>query len=121
MRRLPSGVPRAWRNHKTPEGATYREYCQAIVQGFKRRGLSLPKEGMPTLKEAGMVVIELGRLHRDAQSPRRTQLERRRLRREVRGLRVQLVALERRLEEIAKSNGKTLDLATALAMQRMPE
>ncbi len=76
---------------------------------------------MPTLREAGVVVVELGRLHRDAQSPRRTQLERRRLRREVRGLRVQLVTLERRLEEIAKSNGKTLDLAAALAMQRMPE
>ncbi len=117
MRRLAGGIPRAWRNHKTPEGATYREYCQAIVQGFKRRGLSLPKEGMPTLKEAGMVVIELGRLHRDAQSPRRTRLERRRLRRESGILRSQLMTLERRLDEIAKSNGKSFDLAVELAWQ----
>ena len=105
MRRLPSGVPRAWRNHKTPEGAAYREYCRAKLESFRRRGLSLPKDAMPTLREAGVVVIELTRLHKDAQSPRRTRLDRRRLRRETGILRSQLVVLERRLEEIAKLNG----------------
>ncbi len=105
MRALSGGIPRAWRNHKTPEGAAYREYCRAKLEGYRRRGLSLPKDGLPTLREAGVVVIELERLHRDAQSPRRTRLDRRRLRRETGILRSQLMTLERRLDEIAKSNG----------------
>ncbi len=119
MRRLRGGIPRAWRNHKTPEGSSYREYCRAKLEGFKRRGLGLPKDAMPTLREAGVVVIELERLHRDAQSPRRTRLERRRLRRETGILRSQLMTLERRLEEIARINGHGHgDLARLIAAAR---
>ncbi len=114
MRKLAGGIPRAFKSHRTPEGAAYGAYCRAKL---KRLG-SLPEDALPTLREAGVVVIELGRLHRDAQSPRRTRLEHRRRRRETRTLRRDLVNLERRLEEIAKSNGKGFDPVTEFAKQR---
>ncbi len=110
MRRLAGGIPRAFRSHKTPEGSSYGRYLRAKL---KRLG-PLPEDAMPTLREAGVVVIELERLHRDAQSPRRTRLDRRRLRRETGILRSQLMTLERRLEEIAKSNGYGHDPLTGL-------
>ncbi len=116
MRALQGKIPRAFKSHRTPEGAAYGAYCRAKL---KRLG-PLPKDALPTLREAGVVVIELERLHRDAQSPRRTRLDRRRLRRETGILRSQLMTLERRLEEIAKSDGhsKGYDLVAELARQR---
>jgi hypothetical protein len=72
---------------------------------------------MPILREAGRLVVELDRLSElrehiiNSKSPRRTEV--RRLGAEARKTRVQLLLLERRLDELAGKNGH--DLGAALA------
>jgi hypothetical protein len=121
MRALRGGIPRAYANHKTPQGWAYSAYARAKLA---RLG-PLPRDAMPTLREAARVAIELELLgHRqDAlramRRPRRAEL--RRLGSEARKMRVQLLLLERRLEEVAANgNGhaKALSPADLLASVR---
>lgn len=100
------GVPRAFANHKTPEGAAYRRYVTAILA---RLG-PLPADAATTLREAGRLAVELqcmgaeleaarGRVRRRAAARRDAS----RLRRQMVPMRTQLLTLERRLEELAAS------------------
>ena len=114
MRALAGGIPRAFVSHRTPEGAAYGRYARAKVV---RLG-PLPADGLPMLREAGIVVGELAKLHQETEAPRLSRRDRARLRRQAVILRSQLLMLERRLEELAKSNGHALlDLAAELARQ----
>ncbi len=110
-RRLPSGVPRAYRDHRRRAGVDYRVYVTAIIERLGR----LPTAAFPTLREAGIVNGELERLHAEAEDlqerPRRRRDLQRVQRRRI-ALRSQLVALERRLEELAAPNGHGQDLAS---------
>ena len=99
-------------------GAAYGSYARAKLA---RLG-SLPPDVMPTLREAGRLAIDLDLLGRRldvAQAmkrPRRAEL--RRLRAEARKTRGQLLALERRLEEVAGDHRNGHDLAAALRERR---
>lgn len=74
MRALRGGIPRAFRSHRTPHGAAYGAYCRAKLA---RLG-ELPADALPTLREAGVVTVELIRLHRDGENPRLSRRDRRR-------------------------------------------
>lgn len=114
MRRLAGGIPRAFRSHRTPEGARYGAYCRAKA---KRLG-PLPADALPWLKEAGLLTVRLDRLHEEEEAIRVTLMNGagRRAREkawamgkglERRGnrLRAALEAAERRLEELATRDG----------------
>jgi len=101
---LPTRIPRAFANHRTPEGAAYRLYCQ----GKLARLGPLPDDARPLLREAGRITVELDLLgrRRDAirafKKPRKLEL--RQLGSESRKLRVQLLMLERRLDDMAAAS-----------------
>ncbi len=117
MKGLAGRIPRAFRNHQTPEGYRYRE---AVVAKLARLG-PLPADARPVLKEWGRVVVELELLGhrleavRAMQRPRRIEL--RRLGSEARKLRVQLLMYERRLDELAPAHNGHGDLARRLASE----
>lgn len=95
------GVPRAFANHKTPEGAAYRTYVTAILAR-----LTLPADAMTTLREAGRLAVELQCAGAELEAERRGHKARRviaRLRRQMVTMRTQLLTMERRLEELAAS------------------
>lgn len=109
MRRLRGGIPRAFASHRTPEAASYGCYCRAKMA---RLG-SLPPDARPWLREAGLLVLTLGRLHQETEAAhqaldgagrrRREQLRvmLRQLERRAGRLRGQLASAEARLEELA--------------------
>ncbi len=101
MRALRGGIPRAFKNQRSPKGYAYRAYCQAKLQ---RLG-ALPWDARPLLREAGRIVVELEALgwRRDELLAwrRAPKAELRRLGSEARKLRVQLLLLEARLDAIA--------------------
>ena len=99
MRGLVGGVPRVWRSHKTPEGRAYGAYTRAVMAR-----LDLPRDAMPTLKAAGVIVVDLDRLAADLEQAcsGRRRRDQNRIRRQMVTLRSQLVKLEERLELIAE-------------------
>jgi len=112
VKRLAGGIPRALPNHRTPEGFRYGTYCRAKL----RRLGSLPADALPTLRQAGLLMLELERLPLEAAELRgpKKRRERMRLRRQLVILRSQFLTLERRLEELAKGNGHGGDPSTLL-------
>lgn len=112
-RRLAGGIPRALPSHRTHEGAEYGRYCRAIL---KRLG-PLGPEAMPTLRETGLVVLDLQRVRAELETARAKgrRQEGRRLRREQARLRLTLLSLERHLVGLAGTNGHGQDLARAIA------
>ena len=102
MRRLAGGIPRAMRSHRGADGAAYRAYTAAMLT---RLG-PFDRAAMVSLREAGLVTLELARAQREleqARSKTNRRREERRLRRAAASLRSQLIGLERRLEELAAS------------------
>ena len=102
-RRLRGGIPRAFTSHKTPEGAAYRRYVRAKVEQLFGAGQDAPISCEVTLREAGRLTVELqasGRELEDARAHKRRR-DVARLRRQMIPMRTQLLALERRLEELA--------------------
>lgn len=99
MRALRGGIPRAFANHKTPDGAAYRAYVTAIVRQLG----TLPDQAATTLREAGRLSVELNRTGQEleAATARRRRRDASRLRRQMIPMRTQLLTLERRLEELA--------------------
>jgi hypothetical protein len=97
------GIPRAFKNHKNPDGFAYRAYVVAL----KKRLPGLPTHAAPTLREAGLTVVDLTRARaeleelRARRGPGKRKGQERRVRAEQRKLRVQLLMLERRLEDLA--------------------
>lgn len=116
MRALKGRIPRAFTSHRTPEGAAYGAYCR----GKLARLGPLPPDAMPILREAGIITVELPRIHREAGAPKLGRRDRARLRRQAIILRSQLVTLERHLQELARRNGHgNFDLAHELARQEL--
>ena len=113
MRALAGGIPRAFKSHKTPEGHAYRLYVTAIV----RRLGDLPADARPTLREVGRLSVELAALGFELEQARTRKRRREvsRLRRAMVPMRTQLVNMERRLEELARSNGHRRTPMAALA------
>jgi hypothetical protein len=102
MRALRDGIPRALKLHDTAEGALYGRYCRALVRRFGK----LPADALVTLRDAGLIVVELERLAQDlevarARKRRRDQV---RIRRQMVILRTQRLTLERHLAE--RMNGR---------------
>ena len=108
-RALVGGIPRAFRSHKTPEGAAYRVYCQSMLARLGK----LPTSAWPTLREAGRLTIELGAMGEELEAARARRRRRdvARLRRAMIPARTQLLNMERRLEELASRNGHSDPLA----------
>jgi hypothetical protein len=108
QRLLKHGEPRALADHRSRDGYAYRQYCQAWLA---RAGGALPREALSTLREAGLVMLDLSRLRADLEGLRARRgggvrrKEERRLRTELRKTRVQQVFLERRLESLMVANG----------------
>lgn len=101
MRRLKGGLPRALKSHGGREGALYGSYLRALLD----RVGELPASALPTLKQCGLVQVELDRHERELETAlsRRRMRDARRLRRHMVVLRTQALTLERRIEELAAS------------------
>ena len=101
-RALAGRIPRAFKSHKTPDGAAYGTYVRAKLE---RLG-PLPDDARPLLREAGRLVIDLDRLRRDLEAAvaRKHRSEARRIDRRLVPMRTQLLTLEARLEELARGN-----------------
>jgi len=121
VKALAGGIPRAFANHQTTEGAAYREVVRAKLE---RLG-TLPKDARPVLREWGRIAVELDLLGRrlDAQRAlkRPRKLELRRLGSESRKLRIQMLLMERRLDDLAAARGNGHDLARHLANGGSPQ
>jgi hypothetical protein len=104
VRALVGAIPRAYRDHRTLVARNYRE----IVAAKLARLGTLPRDSWPTLREWGRVSMELEQLGerldamRALKQPRRVEV--RRLQSESRKLRVQLLMLERRLDDMAAAS-----------------
>jgi hypothetical protein len=103
MKALAGRIPRAFKNHKTPEGAAYRDYVRALL---RRLGGSLPDDARVTLREAGRLAVELQSMGRDLEAARARRRRRdvHRLRRAMVPARTQLIRLEERLEQLAAAS-----------------
>ncbi len=119
MDALRGRIPRALKNHKTPEGWAYGQYCRGLLA---RLG-PLPNDARPTLREAGLVVVDLIRARENLeriQKPRFREAKRR-YAREILHLRHTLLLLERRLEQrmgMPTSNSNdSVEFASLLAAQ----
>ncbi len=116
-RRLVSGVPRAFPDHRRVVARAYREAVAEI-----RRRLSLNGYGGPLLREYGLVATDLQRLHEEAealQGKPRCRRELARVQRRRVALRSQLVTLERRLEELATGRRPTTNATPAALLERV--
>lgn len=95
-----TAIPRGYVDQRKRAARYYTQYVAGVLDSLG----SLPRMAMPTLREAGRVAVELETLHHAAEaladSPKRRH-ELRRLQRRKISLRSQLLALERRIEELA--------------------
>jgi hypothetical protein len=102
VRALSGRIPRGLKDHRSAAGVAYVSYLRALCE----RWGPFDAVARPTLREAGLTELDLRRCHEQLQvlraKPNRKR-ETRRLERDVRRLRVQLVVLERRLQELAQS------------------
>lgn len=105
MRALAGGILRAFKNHKSPEGAAYRRYWRGWAARF---GGSVPSDVREDLRQAALIAArDLPRLNADlerARGKRRNSLERK-----VKSFRVSLVMFERQIA--ARVNGHKPNLA----------
>lgn len=111
MRALRGGIPRAFASYRSASGAVYGSYCRAKVA---RLG-SLPPDARPWLREAGLLVLDLDRLHEESEAARlmlnsagrrardKARVQLRQIERRAGRLRGQLASAEERLEALAKS------------------
>jgi len=95
-------IPRAFDDHRTPEGAAYRAYCGAIMARLGK----LPPSAAPILREAGRLAVDLDAIGRELDAARKrkgpaARKEVARLRRQATPMRTQLLKLEERLETLA--------------------
>jgi hypothetical protein len=101
LRALKGGIPRAYRSHKTPEGRAYGGYVRSMLEHLGE----LPDHARPTLKAAGVAAVDLDSLTSDLEQARAKgrRRDQARIRRQLTILRTQMIALERRLEELAQT------------------
>jgi hypothetical protein len=98
----PGGVriPRAYRDHRRVDGIRYRVYVTALLA---RLGGPLDAAAMGTVRQAGILSVELENMGRELEEAKRRRRRRDlgRLRRQMIPMRSQLLNYERRLEELA--------------------
>ena len=103
MSALKGGVPRGFKNQKGPDAYLYRSHVLGLLAHLP----ALPAAARPTLRECGLAAVDLARLRRELEElrarrgPGVRRGQEKRLRSEIRKTRVQLMLLERRLEEMA--------------------
>ena len=104
-------IPRGYPDHRRLEGRQYTAYCRAVLARFG----PLPDVALPTLREAGRLVVELDAIGRELAlaRTRRRRRDAARLRRQMTPMRTQLLKLEERLEHLAARGGH--DLARRLS------
>lgn len=109
MRALAGRILRAYKSHRSPEGALFGSYCRAKIARYDK----LPKDALVILREAGRCVVEIDWLGRelDAATHNRKLTMARRLRRELRNARFILEKLELRFEKLAGTATDATDLA----------
>lgn len=102
-------IPRAFGNHKTPEGRIYGAYVRALQE---RLG-PLPASAAPLLRQAGRLLVEIQGIESDYDKARARsrQTDMRRLRRHLTGARALLLKTEERLETIAAREPRDLTAA----------
>jgi len=111
VRALVGRIPRCYKDHRSRVALDYR----ALVEAKLERLGQLPKDARVVLREWGRVSMYLDLIGqrldavRTMKQPRRAEVQR--LRSESRKLRVQLLMLERRLDELALSNTAHPDIA----------
>ena len=112
---LKGRIPRALRNHRTPEGYRYGEYLRAKL----RKLGPLDAEARPWIRECGVIMLALEALHREEQDARalltapgvgarrraRVRIALGRFERRGMRLRAGLALVEQRLEQLASRNG----------------
>ena len=93
MRALKGAIPRGLQDHRTAEGRAFTEYTRAM-----QARLNLGKEARPSLRECGLLTIELARLSLEIEAVRlkpNGKKDCRRLKREQRVARGQGLASRR--------------------------
>jgi hypothetical protein len=102
VRRLQGSIPRAFKSHKTPEGASYGRYCRSWAARF---GGKLPEDVRPLVRLAGRLMVEIASLEVDwdRMQSRRRLTEARRIRRQLIGSRHQFLKAQAQLEARAAS------------------
>ena len=112
-RALSGGIPRAFADGRSRDARAYRRYCVSVL----RRLGTLTADGLVTLREAGRLTVELEAMGRELEGARRARRRRdvARLRRLMVPARTQLMALERRLEEIAANRPRSFAAAVRAA------
>lgn len=100
MRRLIGAIPRAFRSHRSPEGALYRAFCEPYVTKFGGR---IPPDARVLLRQAGRIAVDLERVNDELEAAlkRRRMTTARRLRRQLAGMRSDLLRFTQRLDEMA--------------------
>jgi hypothetical protein len=109
IRSVYGAIPRAFRNHRTPEGYAYRTYLCGILARLGPLG----PDAAPTLRAVGTLVVDLEAMGRELEDARLRKRRRdmARLRRQMVPMRTQLKTLEERLEAMAAR--RPSDLAAA--------
>ncbi len=112
MRKLKGAVPRAYPDHRRADARRYTELLRAVTA---RLGL-LPRAAAPTLREYGRTALGLEDLAEEYATARarRRLTEMRRIRREQSRLRLTMLGLERRLEQLAGVHREAMDPLEAL-------
>ena len=102
MRALQGGIPRGPFDGRSVEGRLYAGHVRALLD---RLG-PLPRGARPTLQAWGVLTVDLERQAANLQRAisRRRVREATRIRRQLTAMRTQLLALERRLEEVAQAH-----------------
>jgi len=116
MRRLKGAIPRGTKDHRTSEGILYRESVRALQERY-----NLDRACRPMLKEFGLLCVDLERLAKAievAGSKPNRPIDLRRLKREQRIARAQMLAIERRLEELSSATRSNDDLSALLTRNR---
>jgi hypothetical protein len=105
MRALKGGIPRAFPDGRSHAARVYRVYVASIAEQLFGTLADVPKYAWPVAREAGRCVVELERVgvSLDEALARKRRRDSARARRQLVTLRTQLLAFERRLEELAAS------------------
>ena len=106
-RRLKGGVLRGFVDHRTRIGRMYTE----LVRDKQAELGMLPRSARPILREWARVVIELDRNSIEMQKPsvRKRGTDLRRLKRETRVLRLTMLTLDKRLQQLAGLHKEAAD------------
>ena len=112
MSRLRGHIPRAFRNHQSPEGHAYGAFARAWADRFNGH---FPSDVAPMVRLAGRLMVEIAALEVDwdQMQSRRRLTEARRIRRQLTGSRHQFLKVQDQLE--ARASSEVTGVLRALA------